>query len=151
MSRVVLCTVMVLSLFTAAVTAPPAAADPSPAADAVGGFGIPFGSDAKGRPALPNGSSGTFSAGTEGADKEKNPLLFENYQHCYSSLIADVVALPPEEVEIRKRTVKKYCRAMVTVRNQKKFSDCFNSRLSGSTDLDRLVRECMGENQKPSQ
>ena len=83
------------------------------------------------------------------APKEANPILYENYQQCYASLISDIVGRPQAEVDARKATIKKYCRAISMVKYQKRFSDCFNSQINSGNNLDSIISECVGSNEKP--
>jgi hypothetical protein len=83
------------------------------------------------------------------APKEANPILYENYQQCYASLISDIVGRPQAEVDARKATIKKYCRAISMVKYQKRFSDCFNSQINSGNNLDSIISDCVGSNEKP--
>jgi hypothetical protein len=82
--------------------------------------------------------------------KEPNPILYENYQQCYVSLISDVVGKPAQEVDARKATIKKYCRTITNVKYQRKFSDCFNASINSGNDLDVIIKECVLNNEKPA-
>ena len=81
--------------------------------------------------------------------KEANPILYENYQQCYATLIPDVAGRPQAEVDARKATIKKYCRAISMVKYQKRFSDCFNAQINSGNDIDVLIKECVSSNEKP--
>jgi hypothetical protein len=89
------------------------------------------------------------SAATEDKEQqEPNPILYENYQQCFASLISDVVGRPLEEFEGRKLTIKKYCRAISTVKYQKRFSDCFNSQIKSGNNIDLIISDCVSSNEK---
>ncbi len=81
-------------------------------------------------------------------ETEPNPLLYENYQQCYASLISDVIGRPAEEVDARKSTIKKYCKTMSRVKYQKRFSDCFNSSMGSGNSIDLIIDGCTSSNDK---
>ena len=92
-----------------------------------------------------NKASATDSA----EQKEPNPILYENYQQCYASHITDFIGRPSEEVDARKVTIKKYCRAISVVKYQKRFSDCFNGNMGSGNRLDDIINDCVSCNNKP--
>ena len=97
-----------------------------------------------------SGKQDKVAPATENTEtKEANPILYENYQQCYATLIPDVVGRPQAEVDARKATIKKYCRAISMVKYQKRFSDCFNAQINSGNDIDVLTRECVSSNDKP--
>ena len=85
---------------------------------------------------------------TDIKEAEPNPILYENYQQCYASLISDVIGRPAEEVDARKSTIKKYCKTMSRVKYQKRFSDCFNSNMGSSNGIDIIIDGCISSNDK---
>ena len=80
--------------------------------------------------------------------KEPNPVLYDNYQQCYASLISDAVGRPAQEFDARKVTIKKYFKALSNAKYQKKFSDCFNANINSSNELDVIIEKCVLTNDK---
>lgn len=80
----------------------------------------------------------------DSAATKTNPVLFENYQKCYATLISDVIVSAADELESRKQTIKKYCRAIANAKNQKKFSDCFSetTKKNSTATIDSVIKEC---------
>ena len=92
-------------------------------------------------------------SGSDNAATKTNLVLFENYQACYATLISDVVGRPLEEFEARKLTIKKYCRGIVNVKKQKKFSECFSAAMNrnvytSNSDIDSDIINCTIDNDK---
>jgi hypothetical protein len=96
-----------------------------------------------------NNQGNKAPAADNAEQKEPNPILYENYQQCYASLISDVVDRPTEVFDARKATIKKYCRAISTSKYQKRFSDCFNSKINSGNSLDSIISDCVSSNDKP--
>jgi hypothetical protein len=85
----------------------------------------------------------------EKEQKEANPILYENYQQCYASLISDVIGRPAEEFDARKTSIKKYCKAMSKVKYQKRFFDCYNNSTNSGNGIDSIIDECISRNEIP--
>jgi len=95
-------------------------------------------------------SKDTKSAAPNTREQEATAKIFENYQHCYATLISDFVESPAEVINARKVTIKKFCRSIAQVKYQKKFSECYTSNLKSGNELDTIIAECLADNDKPS-
>ncbi len=91
----------------------------------------------------------TKSSAANNKIQEATVKIFENYQHCYATLISDFVGAPMEEITARKVSIKKFCRSISQVKYQKKFSQCYNTNLQSGNDLDTIIAECLADNDKP--
>ena len=146
-SRIFFCATAILLSTATAYIVTYAASFPSGTGNNASTYGNPASSTNKQKNILNNQGS-KAPAADNAEQKEPNPILYENYQQCYASLISDYVGRSNEEIDARKVTIKKYCRAITNVKYQKRFSDCFNGNIGSGNRPDDIINECISSNDK---
>jgi hypothetical protein len=105
---------------------------------------------------LKTGDKGGTASDKDKAPPRENTQIFENYPKCYGTLISDGISRSEAELEMRKMVIKKFCRGIVNVKNQRKFSDCFyaamgSNNYTSSGDIDAVVEKCAAATDKDKQ
>jgi hypothetical protein len=118
-SLTIIISTIVLLFTTTAYTVIYAASIPAGSNSKTSTFGNPASSTNKQNNIL-NNNDNKASAADNLEKKELNTIMYENYQQCYASLISDYVGRTTEEIDARKVTIKKYCRAITNAKYQKK-------------------------------
>ena len=145
--RIIIPVILILAA-TTDCTSISAASFPSGSGSGANSFGNPAPSATKQMNPTKNQDNGAPAAESK-EQKEANPILYENYQQCYASLISEVIGRPDEEIDARKSIIKKYCKAISRAKYQKKFSDCFNARVTSGSTMDAIIEECVSSNDYP--